>query len=115
MQLSARVDQVGELTVLCLAGDVDLGTVPVLHDALNRLVDEFAGHTVAVDLDAVDTLDDVGLGTLLGAAARTRDLGGELVVICSGDRLVRRATRFDRAVAVYATATAAATAAAAAG
>ncbi len=78
---------IGELPVLHLAGEIDLATVPELRDAAHRLVMEAPGRTVAVDLDGVTVLDDTGLGILLGTAGRARDRGGDLIVVCTSDRL----------------------------
>ena len=102
MQLRSRQSVVGTVPVLSLSGPVDLSTVPVLRDALERLVGDHAGRTVAVDLDGVDVLDDSGLGALLGAAGRARSGGGDLVVVASDQRLRDRftLTGLDRAVDV---------------
>ena len=57
---------------------------------------------MAVDLDGLDTLDDVGMGVIIGAAGRARRSGGDVVVVCSSAELVERfaTTRLDRAVTV---------------
>lgn len=98
----ARRTAASGLAVLDVSGEVDLATVPAFRDALHRLVTDHPASTVAVDLDGVHALDDSGLGLLLGGAARAREAGGELVVICSGDRLRRRlaTTRLDQALDV---------------
>jgi anti-anti-sigma factor len=90
MDLVRRTAIIGDLPAIQLSGDVDLSTVPVLHDALRRFVDEHRGRTVAVDLDGVDVLDDAGLGVVLGAAGRAREHGGDLVVVCTAPRLTER-------------------------
>jgi anti-sigma B factor antagonist len=98
-----RVD-VGGLPVLQLSGEIDLATAPEFHDALHRLITDHRGQVVAVDLDGVLALDDVGLGLLLGGAGRAREAGGDLVIVCTDDRLLARfaLTRLDRAVEVRA-------------
>lgn len=85
-----------------LSGVIDLATLPELHDILGRAALEHPGDVVAVDVDGVDVLDDTGLGVLLGAAARIRHGGGDLVVVASRPALAERlaATGFDRAVRV---------------
>ena len=82
--------QLGDRRSLVLEGEVDLATLPVLHDALTRLVADSPGATVAVDLDGVTSLDDTALGVLLGSAGRARVAGGDLVVVCTDPRLLRR-------------------------
>ena len=65
-----------------------------------KTIDEHPAQHIALDLDEVGTLDDVGLGIILGAAGRTRAQGGELIVVASGSTLKNRfaITGLDRAV-----------------
>ena len=86
----------------CAAARSTCSTLPTLRGALGRVVTEAAGAVVTVDLDEVDSLDDAGLGVILGAAGRARRSDGDLVVVCSDpDRRARLAvTGFDRAVTV---------------
>jgi anti-sigma B factor antagonist len=100
--MRATVSTVGAARVLALDGTVDLAAVGVLHNDLGRLIRQAPGAVVVVDLDGVDTLDDTGLGVLLGAAATAREAGGDLVVVCTRDALRARLERtgFDRAVVV---------------
>jgi anti-sigma B factor antagonist len=106
MDLTGRISAVGTQPVLYLTGEIDLATSPALRDLLTRLVHDHPRVIVRVDLDGITTLDDTGLGVLLGAAATARDLGGELQVISSPGRVRDRlaATRADRAFTVLATA-----------
>ena len=90
MDLRCRPATFGDLPALVLDGNVDLGSVPTLHTALVRLVTDHRGHTVAVDLDSVEVLDDAGTGVLLGAAGRAREAGGDLVLVCTNPRLLAR-------------------------
>lgn len=92
----------GGVPVLEVTGEVDLATVPGFRDALHRLVVDHRRAVVAVDLDGVLAIDDTGLGLLLGSAARARESGGDLLLICTEGRLRRRlaATGLDRALEV---------------
>ncbi|MFN8021520.1 MAG: anti-sigma factor antagonist [Acidimicrobiales bacterium] len=92
MVLTCRSAQFGELRALVLEGDLDLASVPTLHNALARLLLQERGRTVAVDLDGLDVLDDAGTGVLLGAAGRAREAGGDLVLVCTTPRLLERFT-----------------------
>ena len=105
MQLVGTVALVGSVPVLSLTGPVDLATVADLRDLLLRLISDYAGRAVLVDLDGVDALDDVGLRVLLGAAGRARQIGGDLGVVCANEQLRKRFafTGLDRAIAVTAT------------
>lgn len=91
---------VGTTPILRVTGDIDLGTIPFFAQALFRTVDDHLGQPIALDLDGVGTLDDVGLGIILGVAGRARAHDGELVVIVSGSTLMQRLaiTGFNRAV-----------------
>lgn len=89
--------------VLALDGIVDLASLPLLHDALRRFIDDRSGdRAIAIDLDGVGLLDDAALGLLLGAAANARARDIEVRVICNNERLRHRlaTSRFDRAVDV---------------
>ena len=100
---TARSRSSGRLPVLSLTGSGRPGDGA---DAARRcwcaLVADHAGRPVAVDLDGVDALDDVGLGVLLGAAGRARQAGGDLVVVCASEHLRERftLTGLDRAINV---------------
>jgi anti-anti-sigma factor len=105
MTMRTNVTNVGGSTVVAVDGTVDLASVGTLHGDLFRVVRRHPGAMLLVDLDAVDTLDDAGLGVLLGAAAAARELGGDLEVVCSRPALVERfrRSRFDRAITVRST------------
>jgi anti-sigma B factor antagonist len=92
MDLRCRPAQFGELRAIVLEGDLDLGSVPALHNALTRLISDARGATVAVDVDGLDVLDDAGMGVLLGAAGRAREAGGDLVLVCTNERLLGKFT-----------------------
>ena len=100
--LRAEITDVAGRAVVVLTGSADLSTVPTLQNALARVIVERQGETVAVDLDAVDTVDDVALGLLLGAAGRARRNGGDIVIVCANEHLRDRfaVTGLDRAITV---------------
>ncbi len=102
VQVHISVADVGGVTVFTVDGSIDLASVGTFHSELTRLLRRHHGEVLAVDLDAVTLLDDVGLGVLLGAAAGARDAGGDIEIVCTRptlrDRLAH--TRLDRAVTV---------------
>ena len=102
MELTCRLQLVGDVPVLAVAGVIDLATVPLLRDELLRSVHRHRGQVVVVDLDGVSVLDDTGLGILLGAAATARRAGGDIEVACSTPGLLDRftLTGLDRAITV---------------
>ena len=102
MVLDLHTSSFGGSAVLSVRGEIDLATIPDLHNSLTRFVQDNLGQTVIVDLDGVYACDDSGLGVLLGSAGRARDGGGDIVVVCSDGPLRTRLgrTRFDRAIEV---------------
>ncbi len=102
MQVHTQVDRVGGSIVVAVDGMVDLASVGRLHDDLARVIRQHPGARLIVDLDAVSVLDDAGLGVLLGAAASSREGGGDLDIVCTRPTLRERLrrTRFDQAVDV---------------
>ena len=59
-------------------------------DSIQRRLAPFLGkNSFAVDLADVNYLDSTGLGVLIGGLKRTRDKGGELVLICPNVRIMR--------------------------
>ena len=83
MELNVRQVMVGSTHVLHVRGEIDLGTLPLLHGALMKFT-------------------NANPGVLLGAAGRTRETAADLVVLCSDGFLRSRLARtgFDRAVRV---------------
>ncbi len=108
VDLTIRISTVAGATVLSVSGEIDIATIPRLHDVLLRATnadaDPAPDQVLIVDLDGVWSCDDMGLGVLLGAAGRCRESGGDLVVVCSDGPLRDRLTRtgFDRAIRVTA-------------
>jgi len=65
VDIVCRTTEGGGLPTLMASGELDLATVPAFRSAVNRLVDDASGRTVAIDLDGLTVLDDTGLGILL--------------------------------------------------
>lgn len=102
MDLVARLVDTDTRTVLQVSGEVDLSTLPTLHDHLSRAAAAARGATLYVDLDGVTSLDDAGMGVLLGWAGRLRESGGELVLVATSERLLHRfeITGLSRAITI---------------
>jgi len=88
-----HLEVVGTQPVLRISGEIDLATLPSVRSDLVRAISTYPRVRIAVDLDGVTALDDAGLGILLGAAARARDSGGDLVLVCTTPALVARLER----------------------
>lgn len=74
--------------VLTVLGDLDMAAAPGFRQAV---VAEVAGgaRLVVLDLTAVDFVDSVGLGVVVGALRRLRAHAGDLVVVCPEPRIRR--------------------------
>jgi anti-sigma B factor antagonist len=102
MNLSTSTIVVGGDAVISLSGEVDLATIPLLHDALTKALTHHHGRMLVIDLDGVTVLEDTGLGVLMGAAGSARQSGADLVVVCNNMRIRERLDRtgFSRAIEV---------------
>jgi anti-sigma B factor antagonist len=102
VELITRLSSVAGCTVLDVRGEIDLATLPELHNAVTKAVMQARRESIVIDLDGVYACDDAGLGVLLGAAGRARQDGGDVVVVCTDGALRTRLARtgFDRAVNV---------------
>jgi anti-sigma B factor antagonist len=91
------------ISVVDVAGDVDLHSAPELRDTLSTLVDSDT-RRVTLDLSNVTFLDSMALGVILGTkkrlAATGRDL--ELVVATPEIRRIFEITMLDRIFALHA-------------
>jgi anti-anti-sigma factor len=102
MDLSLRRSMVGHTHVLAVTGDIDIPSLPRFSDALLRLVTDAPTEDVVIDMDGAGLVEDAALGIVLGAAARARAGGGDVMVVSTEQRLRGRLadTGFDRAVRV---------------
>ncbi len=94
-----RVDGGTEIEV---RGEIDLATVGSLRNAVLDAVGAGA-RRVHLMLDGVTYIDSAGLGTLIGAHRRLVALGGELVVRCEVERVLRlfRLTGVDKVLTLH--------------
>ena len=63
-----------------LHGELDIGTAPVLEDAVDRALEEGC-RDVVLDLGPTTLLDSSGLGALLRAARTVGDRHGTMAVV----------------------------------
>jgi anti-sigma B factor antagonist len=72
-------DTDGVVPRLRLVGEMDAGTVATFRSALADLGDTASGRVI-LDLGELDFLDSTGLGALVGALRRFRDVGGDVIL-----------------------------------
>jgi len=81
--------QVGGHLVLCLVGELDAATAPVLADAVTRAL-ETAPATLVLDLSPTTFLDSSGARQLARAARQAARAGTAAQLVCPKDnRTVR--------------------------
>ena len=73
---------------LGLAGELDAYTGPQFREDLAQAIEEGARWLV-VDLSALQHIDSVGIGILIGAAKRAGEKHGQLAVVCPRPNLAR--------------------------
>jgi len=98
--LTIHQDETPEgLTVCRPVGELDAFTVSQFRQALAEMAN---GRRLLIDMSGIPFVDSAGLGALIGAIRRTRELGGEVAVSCNRPTLVRllKTTGFDRIVTV---------------
>ena len=97
MDLSLSARSIGNHTVLEVGGEVDVYTAPALREKIVSLVDG-GSKTIIVDLTHVEFLDSTGLGVLVGGMKRLKGVGGDFVLVCDQEKLLKifRITGLDR-------------------
>lgn len=90
-------DSAPGISLVTVAGDVDLHSAPELHDRLFLLVDGDVARIV-LDLSEATFLDSMGLGVVLSTKKRLAAKGGELeLVVANPDiRRIFEITMLDR-------------------
>lgn len=91
----------GGWTVVTVRGQLDVATAPEVRQVLVE-VSGRGEHRVVLDLDAVEFVDSMGLGVLVGAGKRARANGGDVVLVTTRPRLreLLALTRLDAAFEV---------------
>lgn len=89
MGLTVRHDTIADVVHVTFAGEFDLGTLPVIGDALSKAL-VASGATIVVDLHDTSVPDDPALGLLVAAVNRAREAGRRLVVACPPGTMAER-------------------------
>ena len=77
------------LPVVTAQGELDLESAPELRRALIEAIDEHPGRPLIVDLEGVDFIDSAGLGVLVGGLQRARHREGDLLLVATGQNVIR--------------------------
>jgi anti-sigma B factor antagonist len=87
MGLDITITHGSDATIVGLAGELDIYTVPTFRNALDEQVP--SPWRLILDLTEVTLLDSSGLGALVSMLNRTREGRGELGLVCP-QRQIRR-------------------------
>lgn len=88
MNLQLRTYQKDEVSVVEVAGDIELSNASQLRADL-RSVCEAEPCNIIVDMSQVTFIDSTGIGVLVGALKRTREHNGSFALICPQPRVRR--------------------------
>jgi anti-sigma B factor antagonist len=78
VELKVRSQSQGDRTVLSVRGEIDLYTVPRLHEELAAALSGGGPVRLVVDMSGVEFCDSTGMNVLLAAHRKAREQGGEL-------------------------------------
>jgi anti-sigma B factor antagonist len=101
VDLTLNTRSEADRAVLEVAGEVDVYTGTTLRDRISGLLDSGVRDLI-VDLGRVEFIDSTGLGVLVGALNRARELGGSLQLVCAQERVLKllRITGLDQVFTV---------------
>ncbi len=104
MNLKVDINEVGSTKVVDLAGELDAYSSLDLRETVIRLVEEGA-REIVINLEQVDFIDSVGLGTLVGCLKRTAEHQGTVTLVCANPQIqkVFDITGLSRIFAIYKT------------
>ena len=74
--------------VVAVTGEIDLFTAPEFKQAVLSAI-EAGAKRVVVDLIEVTFIDSSSLGVLIGAHRRLKARGGQLVVVCDRESILK--------------------------
>ena len=104
MDLSVSSTEQGAVTVVHVAGEIDVYTAPLLREVLDKQV--AAGRTnLVVDLEKVSFMDSPGLGVLVGRLKLVRGQNGSLRIVTAQERILKvfKITGLDKVFHIYPT------------
>ena len=87
--LELRVAEHDGWQVLYVRGEVDVSTTPRMRARLVAMLTHGEPQLI-VDLEEVRFLDSSGLGAIVAALKLARSRGGEVRLVCEGQRSVRK-------------------------
>ena len=80
------VNQGGKMVVF-LSGEIDHHSAKDIRDGIDRLIAEERPKTLVLDLSGIDFMDSSGLGLVLGRYRRIKELGAEMYLCNTSERV----------------------------
>lgn len=99
-ELVVRASQAADAFVVCLYGELDLASAPILERTM-RMVESINAEHVVVDLSALEFIDSSGLHALMRANESWRAHGRRLSLL-RGPQAVHRVFELTNTVALFA-------------
>jgi len=98
------VHQDNDHTVLSAAGEIDLSTSENLDGAVVEALDQGTSH-LTLDLSEVTFLDSSGLGVIVKALKRAKEVNVTFDVVAANDRVLKvfKLTGLDAVIEIYPT------------
>lgn len=87
-QLEIEVHPGAALTLVCLAGELDVAAAPPLREALNKVLDNGTRHVV-IDVEKLSFIDVAGLIVLEEASRALLAVGGHLALSSPSRAVIR--------------------------
>lgn len=102
MDLTLNTTRVGQQAVLEVGGEVDMYSSPTLRERIAELLDG-DDKALVVDLSGTSFLDSTGLGALVAGLNHARQVGGQMPIVCSSDRILKlfRITGLDGVFTIF--------------
>jgi anti-sigma B factor antagonist len=89
IEFAIQERRIGQDThVVAVSGEIDLFTAPEFKQRLMAPISSGIEHVI-VDLTETTFVDSSSLGVLIGAHGRLKSRGGQLVVACDSDAIVK--------------------------
>jgi anti-sigma B factor antagonist len=85
--IETAVSHTGGWTVLGVSGELDALTGPALNDAVSEQL--MTNNALVIDLSGVPFIDSSGLGVLVRALKRTREIDGRLKLVIDSDQVMK--------------------------
>lgn len=102
VRLETAVRDISGISVLDVAGEIDLYTVPMFKSALMKSIED--GHyNILINMSRVSYMDSSGFGTLLGVTKKVRPSGGSVNLVGCNDAIQRmlRITRLNTVFSLF--------------